>query len=158
MVRLGPPLGRQHDDQPDAGDRSERRTVPGRDREASSAARSEGRSNRTRLPAVRRWTDPAETAGRSGTRGRGLRHIVRACVLAVALAVITLLSGSAQESFSTGQNIAPAYEGWEKNADGSFNLVFGYFNRNWDEEIDTPIGAANAFEPGDPDRGQPTHL
>ena len=32
---------------------------------------------------------------------------------------------SAQESFSTGQNIAPVYEGWEKNADGSFNLVFG---------------------------------
>ena len=83
---------------------------------------------------------------------------MRACVLAVALAVITLLSGSAQESFSTGQNIAPAYEGWEKNADGSFNLVFGYFNRNWEEEIDAPFGPANTIEPGGPDRGQPTHF
>jgi hypothetical protein len=83
---------------------------------------------------------------------------VRACVLAVALAVITLFSGSAQESFSTGQNIAPAYEGWEKNSDGSFNLVFGYFNRNWEEEIDAPFGPANTIEPGGPDRGQPTHF
>ena len=83
---------------------------------------------------------------------------MRACVLAVALAVIALLPGSAQESFSTGQNIAPAYEGWEKNSDGSFNLVFGYFNRNWEEEIDAPFGPANTIEPGGPDRGQPTHF
>ena len=69
------------------------------------------------------------------------------------------LSGiGAQESFSTGQNIAPAYEGWEKNADGSFNLVFGYFNRNWEEEIEAPIGPGNTIEPGGPDRGQPTHF
>jgi hypothetical protein len=79
-------------------------------------------------------------------------------VLAVALAVIALLPGSAQESFSTGQNIAPAYEGWEKNSDGSFNLVFGYFNRNWEEEIDAPFGPTNTIEPGGPDRGQPTHF
>ena len=52
-------------------------------------------------------------------------------MLTVALAGAAVLSVAAQESFSTGQNSAPAYEGWEKNADGSFNLVFGYFNRNW---------------------------
>ena len=75
-----------------------------------------------------------------------------------AVAVSTALSLSAQESFSTGQNIAPAYEGWEKNADGSFNLVFGYFNRNWEEQIDAPIGPANTIDPGGPDRGQPTHF
>jgi hypothetical protein len=73
-------------------------------------------------------------------------------------AATTLLSGRAQESFSTGQNIAPAYEGWERNDDGSFNLVFGYFNRNWEEEIDAPVGPANGFEPGGADRGQPTHF
>ena len=64
----------------------------------------------------------------------------------------------AQESFSSGQNIAPVYEGWEQNPDGSFNLVFGYFNRNWEEEIDVPIGADNTIEPGGPDQGQPTHF
>jgi hypothetical protein len=57
-----------------------------------------------------------------------------------------------------GQNIAPAYEGWYQNADGSYDLVFGYFNRNWDEEIDVPIGPNNTIEPGGPDRGQPSHF
>jgi hypothetical protein len=77
----------------------------------------------------------------------------------IAVAALLALSGiGAQESFSTGQNVAPAYEGWERNADGSFNLVFGYFNRNWDEEIDVPIGPGNTIEPGGPDQGQPTHL
>ena len=37
-----------------------------------------------------------------------------------------------------GLNIAPVYEGWEQNADGSFDMIFGYFNRNWNEWIDLP--------------------
>jgi hypothetical protein len=76
---------------------------------------------------------------------------------AVAASALSLRPG-AQESYSSGQNIAPAYEGWERNDDGSFNLVFGYFNRNWEEEIDAPVGAANSIEPGGPDQGQPTHF
>jgi len=36
--------------------------------------------------------------------------------------------------------------------------VFGYFNRNWVEEIDLPIGPNNTLEPGGPDQGQPTHF
>lgn len=83
---------------------------------------------------------------------------LRTISVLAAVAVTTALSLSAQESFSTGQNIAPAYEGWEKNADGSFNLVFGYFNRNWEEQIDVPVGPANTIDPGGPDRGQPTHF
>ena len=59
---------------------------------------------------------------------------------------------------ATGQNIAPVYEGWYKNPDGSFDLVFGYFNRNWDEEIDVPVGPHNTIEPGGPDQGQPTRF
>jgi len=57
-----------------------------------------------------------------------------------------------------GDNVAPAYEGWEKNPDGSFNLVFGYFNRNLEEVVDLPIGVNNSMEPGGPDRGQPTRF
>jgi hypothetical protein len=82
----------------------------------------------------------------------------RTIPILAALAIGAALSVSAQESFSTGQNVAPAYEGWEKNPDGSLNLVFGYFNRNWEEQIDTPVGLANAIDPGGPDRGQPTHF
>src|SRR5262245_23095334 len=58
----------------------------------------------------------------------------------------------------SGDNVAPVFEGWEKNPDGSFNLVFGYLNRNYEEEPEIPIGPANNFSPGPADRGQPTHF
>jgi hypothetical protein len=57
-----------------------------------------------------------------------------------------------------GLNVAPVYEGWERNADGTIRLHFGYLNRNWQEALDVPIGTLNAFEPGPADRGQPTHF
>lgn len=66
--------------------------------------------------------------------------------------------GAGQERFSRGQNIAPSFEGWEENSDGSFNMVFGYLNRNYEEKLDIPIGPNNNIEPGGPDRGQPTHF
>ena len=80
-----------------------------------------------------------------------------AAMVAAALAIVPS-SGLAQQSFATGQTIAPAYEGWERNDDGSFNLVFGYMNRNWEEVIDVPVGPDNSIEPDGPDQGQPTHF
>ena len=59
---------------------------------------------------------------------------------------------------SSGLNVVPVFDGWEKNADGSFNIVFAYFNRNYDEAVEIPIGPNNSIEPGGPDRGQPTHF
>jgi hypothetical protein len=56
-----------------------------------------------------------------------------------------------------GQGVSPVYEGYDVNTDGSFNMWFGYMNRNYEEEIDLPVGADNRFEPGG-DRGQPTHF
>ncbi len=80
-------------------------------------------------------------------------------VVVVAAALLAAPSiGLAQQLYATGQTIAPAYEGWERNDDGSFNLVFGYMNRNWEEEIDVPIGPDNSIEPGGPDQGQPTRF
>ena len=52
----------------------------------------------------------------------------------------------------------PRTKGWERNPDGSFNLVFGFFNRNCDEVLHIPIGPDNNIEPGGPDRGQPTRF
>lgn len=63
-----------------------------------------------------------------------------------------------QTKFATGQNVVPVYEGWLRNADGSFTFVFGYFNRNWQEEPIIPAGPANKLEPGPADRGQPTYF
>jgi len=57
-----------------------------------------------------------------------------------------------------GASITGAFEGWFKNPDGTFSLLFGYFNRNTVQEVDVPIGPENRIEPGGPDRGQPTHF
>jgi hypothetical protein len=57
-----------------------------------------------------------------------------------------------------GQNVSPAYEGWEQDEDGSRYFMFGYMSRNWEEEVDVPAGPDNSIEPGGPDQGQPTHF
>jgi len=68
-------------------------------------------------------------------------------------------SGAAQSlSYTKGQSVAPAYEGWEQGADGAKYFVFGYMNRNWEEEIDVPVGPDNGFNVGGADQGQPTHF
>ena len=82
----------------------------------------------------------------------------RVAITAAAFLLAAQIGAAQQLSYSKGQLVYPAYEGWEKNADGSFNLVFGYMNSNWEEEFDVPIGAENSVEPGGPDQGQPTHF
>ena len=77
---------------------------------------------------------------------------------ATLIAVAALRQSSAQERLTHGQTIAPAYEGFRANPDGTFDLVFGYLNRNYEELLDIPIGPANNIEPGGPDQGQPTHF
>jgi hypothetical protein len=47
------------------------------------------------------------------------------------------------------------------NADGTFGMYFGYMNRNYEEELDIPIGPDNHVDLGDGgggDKGQPTHF
>jgi hypothetical protein len=58
----------------------------------------------------------------------------------------------------SGQGVSPVYEGFDKNPDGTYNLWFGYMNLNWQEQLDIPVGPNNTFEPGNADRGQPTHF
>ena len=60
--------------------------------------------------------------------------------------------------FNAGQSVVPYFEGWIRNPDESFDLVFGYFNRNWKEELAIPAGPDNKFEPGSADGGQPTYF
>jgi hypothetical protein len=59
---------------------------------------------------------------------------------------------------NSGQPVIPYFEGWIKNADGSFDLVFGYFNRNYVEEFAIPAGPDNSIEPGPANQGQPTYF
>jgi hypothetical protein len=95
---------------------------------------------------------------------RGLRIAVRAArIAALMLAVVAPLIGQSQSTelhvrFNSGQTIVPVYEGWERVPDGSFNMVFGYMNRNHVQELSIPVGAQNGFDPGPADRGQPTYF
>jgi hypothetical protein len=73
-----------------------------------------------------------------------------------------------------GEMVSAAYEGWWPNEDGTYELFFGYFNSNWEQEFDIPIGGRNYFamteaaglddleydahDPAQADQGQPTHI
>ena len=59
---------------------------------------------------------------------------------------------------ATGLSVTPAFEGWYKNADGTFSLSFGYYNRNFEETLDIPVGPGNHLEPADFDGSQPTQF
>jgi len=63
-----------------------------------------------------------------------------------------------QERFARGQDVVPSYDGYLKNPDGTFTMVFGYMNRNYEEELVIPAGPDNKLEPGIPDQGQPTYF
>ena len=80
----------------------------------------------------------------------------RLVLLLLSTAVVVVVPASdahAQLRFERGQNVQPVFEGWERNADGTFTMVFGYLNRNYKEIPDVPVGANNSFEPGPADRG-----
>src|SRR5262245_54622483 len=80
------------------------------------------------------------------------------CCAFAAIALCGAVRGDAQVRYDTGQNVVAVFEGWERNPDGSFNMVFGYLNRNYDEQLDIPVGPNNSIEPGPIDQGQPTHF
>ncbi len=91
-------------------------------------------------------------------------HRLKADALSVFICVhlwfaffLAAAAGQAQIRYARGQDVAPAFEGWQQDLDGSYSLIFGYLNRNFEEEVDIPIGPNNTIEPGG-DRGQPTHF
>jgi hypothetical protein len=90
-----------------------------------------------------------------------MRTTLRAFIGAVVLLVVPAVPHAQSLSYNSGQNVAPGYEGWEQTADGSKYFLFGYMNRNWEEELDVAVGPSNSFTgPGNVslDQGQPTHF
>jgi len=78
--------------------------------------------------------------------------------IVVSLLLVQPAGAQTRFTYSKGQSVSPAYEGWMPNDDGSFTMYFGYMNTNWLEEFDIPTGPDNSIEPGGPDQGQPTHF
>ena len=92
-----------------------------------------------------------------------MKNQARVLVGVLALLISPAMAGAQSLSNNSGQNVAPAYEGWEEPGDGSKYFLFGYMNRNWEEELDVPTGPANGFSGVgltalSPDAGQPTHF
>lgn len=87
-----------------------------------------------------------------------MRHALLAWFGGLALLTMATTVHAQSLSYTSGQNVAPGYEGWEEDPDGTKFFVFGYMNRNWEEEIDVPVGPDNGFSPGKADLGQPTHF
>jgi hypothetical protein len=86
-----------------------------------------------------------------------MRSTLMAAAVGLALAATSVVSAQ-QLQYLSGQNVAPYFEGWEQNPDGSFNMVFGYLNRNYKEELNIPLGPDNVIEPAELPQSQPTYF
>ncbi len=96
-------------------------------------------------------------------RNRGFRRQTSLGVLALAAVMPGLANAQdtradAPIPHAVGQSVSASFEGWHRNTDGTRSLVFGYFNRNYEQHLDIPVGPENAFSPGPADREQPTHF
>lgn len=88
-----------------------------------------------------------------------LRRCLGAGLLGLALAAPPIADAQPNPynlKYRTGQTVQPIFEGWSRKADGGFTMHFGYFNRNFVEEVNVPVGPDNHFDPGVVDSGQPT--
>ena len=80
-------------------------------------------------------------------------HMKRVALIAAVVVLIT--GGAADAQFE--KMISSTFDGWNQLADGSYELVFGYINRN-SAEVEIALGSANQVEPAPADHGQPTNF
>ena len=89
---------------------------------------------------------------------RAIRVAAPLLILCSMLATAPRGAEAQRHTYTKGQPLFPAYEGWTENEDGSIDMLFGYMNENWVDELDVPVGPDNQFTPGPADQGQPTHF
>lgn len=87
-------------------------------------------------------------------RGRSFVLVVTLVAAAIDLAADQLrpLAPTPPE----GQRVAPFFDGFYENADGTVSLSFGYSNLNATEVVEIPLGPNNFIEPKEFDGRQPT--
>jgi hypothetical protein len=70
-------------------------------------------------------------------------HKLAPLALAALVLVFCALTGAQnlplEPIHESGSSVTGAFEGWFKNPDGTFSLLFGYFNRNTKQELDIPV-------------------
>ncbi len=116
---------------------------------------SQGKRRKVTMTVLGRWTQHATILG-------GAAIILAVSGGAPATAQINSrdvpIATQPQQRFSRGQDVQPIFEGWTPRDDGGYTFHFGYLNRNYAERPNVPVGEANFFSPGEPDRGQPTYF
>ncbi len=98
--------------------------------------------------------------------GGAIKGLRAGFVLSAALAAPAAIPLSAQQVQRlplapippTGEPVAPFFEGWYRNPDGTFTFSFGFFNLNTEEVLEIPLGPDNFIEPTEFDGDQPTHF
>ena len=101
-----------------------------------------------------------------GARGRTAVQVLLAVQLLPTVSAAATAPVIAQERqrlplapiLPSGDEVAPFFEGWYRNDDGTFTLSFGFFNLNSAQVLDIPIGPDNFVEPAEFDGMQPTHF
>ena len=102
------------------------------------------------------------------------RHLLRAGILAAAVYGLGFAALEAQQWEEkipgsagewnvralrpSGQPVIPVFDGWVLEEDGTANLCLGYFNLNFDEALEIPIGPNNYIEPERFNGIQPTYF
>jgi hypothetical protein len=57
-----------------------------------------------------------------------------------------------------GEGVAPFFDGYYQNDDGSYTFSFGFMNRNTEEVLEIPIGENNQLSPPELNGMQPTYF
>lgn len=90
------------------------------------------------------------------------RRLLVGALAISALACPSLLGEQGQRPLSplprVGLRVAPFFDGWYANPDGTVTLSFGYSNLNRDEAVEIPFGPDNFITPKQYDGRQPTHF
>lgn len=96
------------------------------------------------------------------SRRAHVRRLVCATLAALCVAAPTAAQPGARYPLGpnapAGAGVAPYFDGWYANPDGSITMSFGFMNRNASGAVDIPIGANNAIEPAQFNGLQPTHF
>ena len=77
----------------------------------------------------------------------------RSFVIAASVALLLAVPADAQRARplaplpDDGLRVAPFFDGWYENPDGSITLSFGYSNLNRNEVIEIQLGPDNVVEP-----------
>ena len=87
-----------------------------------------------------------------------LRNIASSCGILLVVFLLAFPPVVSAQTFLHGEPVYPVFEGWRPNSDGTFNMMFGYMNENWEQQPIVEVGDNNFISPGDIDQGQPTNF